>query len=313
MAITSGFFDSMNDRYYTAEQFGAIFDGVIGDGVFATVANHFLVAPLSGMQIVVKSGKAWFNHTWTVNDADISLTVPAAHSVNPRIDTVVLEVNKSPDTRKNSIFIRPGTPAASPVRPTLEHSTYINQYPLADIRVNANATSIGTANITNRIGTKDCPWVAALMKTIDATALMTEWRGKYTQFEAANQAKFEAWVSSLWTPSSEDEYTEIMEHLAAASSIRTVTLKAGDWSGYQDDFGGYIYHQTVDVAGVTEDYTPTLVKYTRSDFDTGLMTQYNRNFSIIAAGRGVTGNGTITWFCYGDKPTTNITIGLRGI
>ena len=49
MAVTYGFYNSSNgDRKYNAEQFGSIFDGIILDGVFELIGDHFAVTPVSG-------------------------------------------------------------------------------------------------------------------------------------------------------------------------------------------------------------------------------------------------------------------------
>lgn len=61
--------------------------------------------PGSGMQVIVKSGKAWFNRTWSYNDAPMPLTIPAADVTLKRYDAVVLEVNTETATRANSIKI----------------------------------------------------------------------------------------------------------------------------------------------------------------------------------------------------------------
>ena len=64
MAFTCGFFNSENgDRKYNAEQMSAIFDGIIADGVFTTIGDHMAVSAGTGMQVLVGTGKAWFDHT----------------------------------------------------------------------------------------------------------------------------------------------------------------------------------------------------------------------------------------------------------
>lgn len=160
MTVTYGFYNSTGgDRTYDAVQMSSIFDGIITDGVFEEVLNAMAVSASTGMDIIVGSGRAWFNHTWTLNDAGLGLTVPASDLTNPRIDTVVLEVNASNAVRANTIKIITGTPAASPVPATLTNSGDLHQYPLAYIAVAAGASSIVSGNITNTIGTYLCPFV----------------------------------------------------------------------------------------------------------------------------------------------------------
>ena len=147
---------------YNAEQMSALFDGIITDGVFSSIGNVLVVSAMTGMNVSVGSGRAWFKHTWTNNDAAISLTVDASEIVLNRIDTVVLEINSDVAVRANSIKIIKGTPASSPVAPTLTVSELINQYPLGNIYVAAGVTSIISANITITVGTTACPFAKGI-------------------------------------------------------------------------------------------------------------------------------------------------------
>lgn len=159
MTVTYGFYNSVsNDRTYDALQFGRMFDGVITDGVFETVGEALEPTTGTGMQVVIKDGRAWFNHTWTLNDADLALAIAASDLVNPRIDTVVLEVNESNGVRANSIKVITGTPAGVPTPPSLTNTSEIHQHPLAYVYVGAGVSSIILANITDLRGTIDCPF-----------------------------------------------------------------------------------------------------------------------------------------------------------
>lgn len=180
MSLTSGFFDSLNgDRKYNTLQLSSIFDGIISDGVYATYGNHFLVSPVSGMQIKVGSGRAWLDHTWTLNTTDYPLTVEDAEVVLKRIDTVIIEVDRRDSGRINRLRILKGTPASSPSAPTLTNTDTLKQYPLANILVKPNVTEITTADITNRIGTSALPWVTGIIDHVTADELVTQWRSEF--------------------------------------------------------------------------------------------------------------------------------------
>lgn len=160
MTITYGFYNSVSgDRAYNALQMSSLFDGVITDGVFETIGNKLVVRESTGMNVIVGSGKAWFNHTWTINDSDLVLVVTAAHVTLPRIDTVILEVNAADATRANTIKIIDGTPASVPAPATLTNSGDLHQNPLGYIYVGAGVTSILAANLTNLVGTASCPYI----------------------------------------------------------------------------------------------------------------------------------------------------------
>ena len=180
MSLTSGFFDSLNgDRKYNTLQLSSIFDGIISDGVYATYGNHFLVSPVSGMQIKVGSGRAWLDHTWTLNTTDYPLTVEDAEVVLKRIDTVIIEVDRRDSGRINRLRILKGTPASSPSAPTLTNTDTLKQYPLANILVKPNVTEITTADITNRIGTSALPWVTGIIDHVSAEELVQQWRTEF--------------------------------------------------------------------------------------------------------------------------------------
>lgn len=160
MAIKYGFYNSVGgDRTYDAVDVSSMFDGVITDGVFETIGDALTVLASSGMNINVGTGKAWFDHTWTVNDSTLALSLSASDLILPRIDAVVLEVNSSNAVRANTIKIITGTPATVPLTPSLTNTQEIHQYPLAYILVSAGASEIVQENITNTIGTVECPFV----------------------------------------------------------------------------------------------------------------------------------------------------------
>lgn len=183
--FTSGFFNSLNgDRKYDTEQISSLFDGIIADGVFANVGEQFAVVPGSGMDVIVKTGRAWFNHTWSLNDTWMRLTVDAPDPLRPRIDSVVLEVDSTPLVRSNSIKIIKGAPASTPVAPEMMHTYEVNQYRLADITVKVGATTITADEISIKVGLSETPFVISPVKSIDVSYLFNDWNNEFnTWFE----------------------------------------------------------------------------------------------------------------------------------
>ena len=152
MSVTYGFYNSKNkDRRYDAIQMSSIFDGIIRDGILQHVGTAMMVKESTGMMVNVGIGRAWFNHTWTLNDALLPLTVPQSEVILNRIDAVILEVDSRESVRANTIKIVKGTPATNPVKPSMIKTNDRWQYPLAYIRVNSGVTSIRQANITNTV------------------------------------------------------------------------------------------------------------------------------------------------------------------
>lgn len=90
MSVTYGFYNSKNkDRRYDAIQMSSIFDGIIRDGILQHVGTAMMVKESTGMMVNVGIGRAWFNHTWTLNDALLPLTVPQSEVILNRIDAVI--------------------------------------------------------------------------------------------------------------------------------------------------------------------------------------------------------------------------------
>lgn len=215
MSLTYGFYNAKNhDRRYNAIQMSSIFDGIIEDGIFMTIGNCLRVTQNSGMMINVSPGRAWFDHTWTLNDALLPLTVPESEIILNRIDAVILEVNAEPEVRANSIKILKGTPASSPARPNLTKTESVHQYALAYIRVNARVTEIRTADITSMIGTNDTPYVTGPLKTISIESMVAQWEDQWKAFfekETADMEETHDFWKDQWRKWFQAQTTEIQQ------------------------------------------------------------------------------------------------------
>lgn len=196
MSVTYGFYNSINgDRKYNALEMSSIFDGIIVDGVYMSIGDALNVKSSGGMGITVGTGRAWFNHTWTLNDSVMPLTIESSDVLLNRIDAVVLEVNNDSDVRKNTIKIVKGTPASNPVKPSLIKSEMVNQYPLAYITIGKGVLSISQSNIENAIGTSACPYVTGVLKGMDIDNLVAQWGAQWAEWLSSNTDAWEAFMS----------------------------------------------------------------------------------------------------------------------
>lgn len=183
MSLSFGFYNSVGgDRLYNATQVSSIFDGIIIDGVFASIGDTFMVVPSANLSIAVGSGRAWFNHTWTFNDSDLILTLDPPDALLPRIDAIVLEINSEVAIRANSIKIIKGTPATIPANPTLTNTATIHQYPLAYISVPVGLAVILASHITNMVGTASCPFVTGPLSVVTTNDLIAQWDSEFTEW-----------------------------------------------------------------------------------------------------------------------------------
>lgn len=198
MSVTSGFFNSLSgDRKYDAIQISSMFDGLITDGIYNGFLESFMVTASSpaSMVVTVGEGRCWFNHTWTLNDAPLPLTLDVGDVVLNRIDTIVIDVDSTDTVRACTIKVIKGTPSSQAVRPTLENTETHHQYPLCDISVPAGATTITQSNITNRRGTSDCPFVATLMKSVDVDDLLIQWESQWNDWMTDRADAMDTWTA----------------------------------------------------------------------------------------------------------------------
>lgn len=197
MSVTYGFYNSINgDRKYNALEMSSIFDGIIVDGVYMSIGDALNVKSSGGMSITVGIGRAWFNHTWTLNDSLLPLTLANSDVLLNRIDAIVLEVNNSTEVRKNTIKILKGTPSSKPVKPSMAKGELVNQHPLAYISVPKGATSISQSNITNAVGTSECPFVTGVLEGMDIDKLVAQWGAQWAEWLSSNTDAWKAFMSS---------------------------------------------------------------------------------------------------------------------
>lgn len=196
MSVSSGFFNSLNgDRKYNAAQMSAIFDGLIIDGVFASIGTAFAVKAAGGLTVNVGIGKAWFDHTWTVNDSILPMTAPEAEVLLDRIDAVVLEVNGMKSVRNNTIKFVKGNPSSAPSRPTLTNEGNVHQYPLCYIYRKYGTAVINQADITPMVGTESTPFVTGILQTISLDELLGKWQDELDRFTDARSKEVDDWIA----------------------------------------------------------------------------------------------------------------------
>lgn len=316
MAVTFGFYDSLNgDRKYYATQLSQLFNALIKDGIFMHVGEHMNVKEGTGMKVNVGSGFAWFNSTWTKNDADYPLTIAVSDLLQVRIDAIVLEIDETISSRTNSIKVITGTPASNPQKPTLTNTNDIHQYPLAYVTVGVGVTSITQANIENCIGTYSCPFVTGVLDTINATTLIAQW-----------EAQFNEWFESLEDTLSGDVAGNLLNMITDLDEKvdQTVTNLNSDmealhqagiflYSAYFPHSGWYGNSQTATltaldggpaVTSTSSFYSGPMCK-TTSNLETNKLLQESLN--IINVGDRSLGNNTVTCVV-SETPATDIVV-----
>lgn len=215
MSFASGFFNSVDhDRLYDATDISRLFDGLIRDGIFASIGDCMVVKQSNQMNVTVGTGRAWFNHTWSYNDALYPVTIPPSEILMDRIDAIVLEINSVEAVRANSIKLIKGTPSSTPTKPALTNTKEVHQYPLAYVTVGKEVTSIRQADIENCVGTSVCPFVTGILEVISIEQLIPQWKDILNRFVEENTANFNTWMNGekqdyqAWLTAAKKEITD---------------------------------------------------------------------------------------------------------
>jgi hypothetical protein len=254
MSFASGFFNSVDhDRLYDATDISRLFDGLIQDGIFASIGDCLVVKQSNQMNVTVGTGRAWFNHTWSYNDALYPVTIPPSEILMDRIDVVVLEINSVESVRANSIKLIKGTPSSTPAKPVLTNTKEVHQYPLAYVTVGKEVTSIRQADIENCVGTSACPFVTGILEVISIEQLIPQWKDILNRFVEENTANFNTWMNGEkqdyqawltaakkeitdWQATSKSDYQKWYDSIKNGYDQWFATIKAAydaNWSTFQ--------------------------------------------------------------------------------
>lgn len=238
MALTYGFYNAINhDRQYDAIQVSQLFDGLISDGVYANYEKALIVkASSTAKTVIVQPGRAWFNHTWILNDADEPVTAEDSELVLDRIDALCLYIDS--DSRVNGIEWVKGTPASSPVKPAASNfnvSDTYKRHPIAYVYRHADSDTISAADIENAVGTTDCPFVTGIIDTITTNDLLIQWEEQFESWMSGERTSFMNWFNGLRVMLDDN----VAANLAAHISDLEDQLKAWVVNKYEKFYFGY--------------------------------------------------------------------------
>ena len=167
MALESGFFNSISgDRKYNAEEISRYFENILSSGIFKRINNCLKVSAGNGMALTVAPGAGLIDCHWFRARAAETVTIPTAHAVLPRFDTVVARLDMSDGVRAINLMVVSGTPAENPVAPDPMRTATVYDLVLALVYVPAGAAEITSANLTDvRENEWYCGWVQSLVDT----------------------------------------------------------------------------------------------------------------------------------------------------
>lgn len=244
--VTSGFYDSIDqDRLYTAAQMNMPYKRLISEGVFATPAGtastDFQVLAVSERNVKVCAGNAILGEKWVESNADQPITIGGNTTGNPRIDSIILRVDRNNTERKASIIYRTGEAAASPTAPALNTGANIYELRLADILVASGTNTISQSAITDQRGSAECPWITSLIYQVDTSTL-------FEQYQAAQEEQFETFETN-WENFIDTLDRQETSGVTATTGTVTTVASVGIPKAYsmKSDFGITDYDPTGDI------------------------------------------------------------------
>ena len=260
MAIKYGFFNSIgNDRTYNADDMSNYFEGLVSNGVYATVGDACIVRSLGGLTLSVGTGRAILNNKWVKIDSIQAVTITPHTSLN-RYDAICLQINAT--DRNISLVVVEGTPATAPTVP----AKTANQLVLAHIYVRANTSSISQADITDRRPYKDyCGWVTGLVDQVDTSELFLQFQtaceekqNEMNQWKSEQISEFDKWKSQQVAELEKWKVQQIQSYDKWKNDITKAfeTWQSEKKTEYQDWFNNLTESLTVNVnPATTKTYT----------------------------------------------------------
>lgn len=192
-------------KIYDSEDMSKIFDGIITDGIYQNYKNGMWVkASEAANQVIISSGRAWFDHTWSYIDADtiFDLTDYPISEPYTRIDAVVLDIDVI--NRTNAIKIVSGAEVTvNPVKPTLINEYGHVQHGLAFITRVGGQNTITQDRIEDVRGQAvyNSAYVTGVLSQMTIDQIVAQWE---TEFDTWNEAQRESFL--LWRAAREDEF-----------------------------------------------------------------------------------------------------------
>ena len=162
----SGFFNSSGgDRVYNAADFASYFGKLVSNGIFNQTADSLRAVAASGMNINIHAGSAWIDGYCYENTDALTLAIPTADGVNPRIDRVVLRWSAT--DRSIILAVKVGAASPNPSAPALTRNSNVWELGLADIAVGRGIAAITAGDITDtRLNTALCGTVNSLIGAV---------------------------------------------------------------------------------------------------------------------------------------------------
>lgn len=254
--IECGFFNAVdNDRVYNAEDMSRPYHRLVSNGIFpkntGEKSDDFQVVAHGTMTVNVNVGEGIFDGHWAKNTNEFEIIISMADVTLPRIDSIFMRVNYL--SRTCELISVTGTPAEIPEIPKATRNNNYVDYRLANIKVNANSTSITQVDVEDTRAGDECGFITALIQQPDISVTYEQW-----------QAQFDAWFLNL------------KQTLATATIISSFTSQfvTTEESTTEIPINVECYNSVLDILQVYKNGLLLVkdVDYTVSEFDKVILT-----------------------------------------
>lgn len=265
-------------------------DGVISSAAqgldFDALTTAMTTGTLSGINITADSENERFNFEVTgiptiAIDADGYWTINGERGENP--------------TKAQGVDGKSGYSPTAKVVPTENGATIT----IIDQNGETNATvSNGVAGISPHINAVTGHWFIGETDT-GVLAEGTNGRGITSIDKTSSADNIDTYtITYSDTTTSSFDVTNGITTVSTDKVDYTCTFKANDWSSSAP------YTQTVNVAGITVDINPRIDIIVSDGVSLGI----KEETAFACVTKGVTGDGTLTLYCYEEKPTVDMNI-----
>lgn len=285
MAFSYGFYnydasdDQADQKIYDADTMSRLFDGLIEDGVYAHVGDCFGVRAASfANKVIIKSGRAWFSHTWCYNDGEFALDIPEPHTAYNRIDAIVIDVDNA--NRHNEIACVQGTASSNPTRPDLINTDTRHQYPIAYVTRIAATALVTDDNIDYVVGSSATPYVTGILENLSVEEQVAQFESDLTSWMTAKKAEFDTWFANVRGQLSEDAAGNLQNEIDSIAVERSGTASGTTVSSQYIKVNGTNRGLIYGTSYMEKSHTTSSSGETTCEFTNGLITT-NSGVSVM--------------------------------
>ncbi|MGN7409973.1 hypothetical protein [Sporosarcina sp. SAFN-010] len=226
-------FDSVDgDREVTAADFAKYYTEILTNGVFHRNGLPSLrLTKGAGLTTSVEIGAAFIEGYMYRNTAPIELLHAVGNPSYPRIDRVVVRLDRTISKRYVRVFVKEGVPATTPQPPVLQRDDFVYELSLAQVRVSAGVSAINSVT-DERMDQELCGVVSSIIQ-VPTSAFLLEWRDF-----------FDATVASLDVVVANYKKTLADNKAAADQSLTEYVAKLEkNLAGYGTEFSNWLAQQ----------------------------------------------------------------------